>query len=130
MGADMPTNVFDLASRQASWLLAKQALVAQNVANANRPGYQALDLKPFESSLQTAQVELAITSPGHINAGGSQAEIAAEDSAADDGEISLSGNNVSQEQEMMKSGAIVRAYALNTSVVKAFNSMLLQAARG
>jgi flagellar basal-body rod protein FlgB len=48
MDADMAiNNVLDLAARQASWLLARQNLVAENVANANTPGYRISDLKPF-----------------------------------------------------------------------------------
>ena len=45
-------------------------------------------------------------------------------------EIYYSGNDVSHEDEMNKAGAILRAYSLNTSVVKAFNNMVQQAAKG
>ncbi|MGO8953114.1 MAG: flagellar basal body protein [Rhodomicrobium sp.] len=125
----MITNdVFDLAARQASWLLARQRVVAQNVANANTPGYKAADLKPFEATLQTASLQLASTSPAHFSVDESQPESAAE--AAENAETSITGNDVSQEQEMGKAGAISRAYALNTSIVKAFNGMVLLAAKG
>jgi flagellar basal-body rod protein FlgB len=131
MGADLITNdVFDLAARQASWLLARQNLVAQNVANANTPGYKAADLKPFEASLQTASLQLASTSAGHFSTVENQAELAGEDAIEGGGETYYSGNGVSQEQEMAKAGAIARAYALNTVIVKAFNGMVLQAAKG
>ncbi len=131
MDADMiMNNVFDLASRQASWLLARENVVAQNVANANTPGYKAADLKPFEANLQTASLALNVTSPAHFTIDESQAESTAEDATAGNIETFYSGNDVSQEQEMTKAGAITRAYALNTSVVKAFNSMVLLAAKG
>jgi flagellar basal-body rod protein FlgB len=131
MGADMITNdVFSLASAQAAWLLARENAVAQNVANANTPGYRAADVKPFEASLQSASLDLAATSPQHIGLGGSQVQAVSDDGAADDGETVLSGNNVSQEGEMMKAGQIGRGYALNTAIVKAFNGMILLAAKG
>ena len=60
-------NVLDLAARQASWLLSRENLVAQNVANANTPGYKTADLTPFEASLQTASLQLTTTSPRHIS---------------------------------------------------------------
>ena len=128
----MSTNdVFALASRQASWLLARQAAVAQNVANANTPGYKATDMAPFEANLQQSALQLAVTSPGHMSLGGDPAaQAAADKTAADDGETAYSGNNVSLEQEMMKAGEVARAYSLNTAVVKSFNSMILQAAKG
>lgn len=128
----MSTNdVFALASRQASWLLARQAAVAQNVANANTPGYKATDLAPFEANLQPAGLQLAVTSPGHMSLGGTPAAQALADTTAEaDGETSYSGNSVSLEQEMMKAGEVARAYSLNTAIVKAFNSMVLQGAKG
>ncbi len=123
-------NVLDLASRQASWLLARENLVAQNVAHANTPGYRTSDLKPFEGALQAATLQLAKTSAGHLDIAESDAEPDPDDlSVAKDG-TSLSGNNVSLEWEMLKGGEISRAYSLNTAVVKAFNGMLVQAGKG
>ncbi|MGO9544076.1 MAG: flagellar basal body protein [Rhodomicrobium sp.] len=121
-------NIFDLAAHQASWLLARQNLVAQNVANANTPGYRAADLQPFEASLQGASLQLVTTSAGHTSISGN--EPAAADTADDVTEAYFSGNDVGLEQEMVKASGISRAFALNAAVVKAFNGMLLQAAKG
>ena len=123
-------NVLDLAARQASWLVARENLVAQNVANANTPGYKTADLKPFEAEIQTASLSLTATSPKHISLGGGDFQHAAEDDAPLNRETFLSGNNVSLESEMMKGGEINRAHALNVAIVKAFNGMLLQSAKG
>ena len=122
-------DVFDLAARQSSWLLARQRVVAQNVANANTPGYKTADLKPFEATLQSVSLQLAATSPKHIVADESQVPAPVSENA-DNTEVYYSGNDVSQELEMAKAGEVSRAYALNTSVVKAFNGMVLQAAKG
>ncbi len=131
MDADMGiNNVLDLASRQASWLLARENLVAQNVANANTPGYRATDLKPFEAALETTSLKLATTSPRHISIPQSDFQAAAEETTEAKSDTYLSGNDVSLEQEMMKGGEINRAYSLNASVVKAFEGMLRQATKG
>jgi flagellar basal-body rod protein FlgB len=123
------TNIFDLAKHQASWLLARENLVAQNVANANTPGYKTADLKPFEASLQAASLQLATTSPAHLSIADSEKAPPLDESSPDKGETYLSGNNVSLEREMLKGGEINRAYSLNVAVVKAFNSMLLASAK-
>lgn len=122
-------DIFSLAARQSSWLLARQRVVAQNVANANTPGYKTADLKPFDATLQSVSLQLAATSPKHFVADESHAPVPVSENA-DNIEVYYSGNDVSEEQEMAKAGAVSRAYALNTSVVKAFNGMVLQAAKG
>jgi flagellar basal-body rod protein FlgB len=131
MDADMAiNNVLDLAARQASWLLSRENQVAQNVANANTPGYKTADLTPFEASLQTASLQLTTTSPRHISIPQSEFQITPEENTPEKGDTFLSGNNVSLESEMMKGGEINRAYSLNAAVVKAFNSMIVQSAKG
>ena len=126
----MANDVFDLAARQASWLLARQQVVAQNVANANTPGYKTADLKPFDAAMQSASLQLAATSPAHIVPDESKVDAEPDAGNADNPDVYFSGNDVSQEEEMGKAGAISRAYALNTSVVKALNGMILLAAKG
>jgi len=131
MDADMAiNNVLDLAARQSSWLLSRQNLVAQNVANANTPGYKTSDLTPFEASLQTASLQLTTTSPMHISIPQSEFQIAPEETTTEKSDTFLAGNNVSLESEMMKGGEINRAYSLNTAVAKAFNGMVVQSAKG
>ena len=122
-------NVLDLAARQASWLLARENLVAQNVANANTPGYKTNDLSPFEAAIQTASLQLTTTSPRHISI--TESEFNPQPMSRHIEErYFLSGNNVSLESEMMKGGEVNRAYSLNVAVVKAFNGMLVQSAKG
>ncbi len=40
-------------------------------------------------------------------------------------DVTVSGNSVNIEEEMVKAGAVNRDYALNTNIVKAFHKMLL-----
>jgi flagellar basal-body rod protein FlgB len=124
-------NVLDLAARQASWLLTRQSLVAQNVANVNTPGYKAVDLKPFDGALQAASLQLVKTSPNHMSIEESAADAATpEDASPQKNETYLSGNDVSLEREMLKGGEINRLYSLNAAVTKAFNGMIVQTAKG
>ncbi len=123
-------DVFGVAARQASWLLARQRVVAQNVANANTPGYKAADLKPFESVMQQASLPLAATSPKHFTLAAENAPAASAAENTDGAEVYYSGNDVSEEAEMAKGNEIYRAYSLNTSIVKAFTSMIMQSAKG
>jgi len=123
-------NVLDLAGRQASWLLSRQSLVAQNVANVNTPGYKSVDLKPFDGALQAASLRLARTSPLHMIVEERATDAATlDDSSLQKNETYFSGNDVSLEREMMKGGEINRLYTLNAAVSKAFNSMIVQSAK-
>ena len=54
-----PVYLFDLASAQQHWLAVRQATVAENVANANTPGYVGKDVAPFVDVLQQAQLQLS-----------------------------------------------------------------------
>lgn len=63
-----PTNLFDLAQRRLSWLDQRQQVLAQNVANADTPGWQARDLRPFADVLGDATgVAPARTSARHLS---------------------------------------------------------------
>lgn len=44
-------NLFDLAQQRLAWADRRQALLAQNIANADTPGYVARDVAPFAQTL-------------------------------------------------------------------------------
>lgn len=48
-----PTDIglFRLAERRLAWVDRRQQVLAQNIANASTPGYQARDVPPFEAAL-------------------------------------------------------------------------------
>src|SRR5665213_574072 len=121
-----PIYLFDLASQQANWLSVRQATVARNIANANTPGYGALDVQPFQNVLDKTALGMTATNVRHIALGGADLASAAVSKSAQNWEVTGSGNSVSVEQELMKSGDVNRGFSLNTSVVKAFNRMLLE----
>src|SRR5690606_13664657 len=63
----MGIGLFKLASRRLSSLATRHQVIAENVSNANTPGFVARDLKPFEAALEEAEVRLARTRPGHMS---------------------------------------------------------------
>lgn len=124
-----PLYVLSLASRQAQWLGARQQVIAGNVANANTPGFRASDVKPFAENLDRTAATVAVTDPRHISPDGSgTANVGRR--TVDGWETSASGNSVSLEAEMMKAGEVHRAFALNTSIVKALDRMILMSVKG
>ena len=86
------------------WHQARQEVLAENVANADTPNYQAKDLAPpnFERELAAASsLPLAVTEPGHIGgSGGGDPQFATD--ASGRYEITPRGNSVTHEDEMMK----------------------------
>jgi flagellar basal-body rod protein FlgB len=117
--------LFDLASRQAQWLSVRQATVAENVANANTPSYRTKEVEPFATTLQRTQLAMAASHPGHIAFAPSMQAKAIRGIP----EVGPSGNSVSLEKELIKSGEVSRDHSLNVGVVKAFHRMWMAAVR-
>jgi flagellar basal-body rod protein FlgB len=111
--------LFEALSKRMAWLTQRQTVLAENVANANTPGYVAKDLKELDFGTvlgKTAgKLQLAATEPGHIlsPAQDSGAQVVTE---ADD--HSLDGNGVSLEAQMMKVSTNAADYALVTTLYK------------
>jgi flagellar basal-body rod protein FlgB len=93
-----PTDIglFRLAEQRLAWVDERQQLLAQNVANANTPGFQPHDLSSFGAVLRGG--ELAQTSPLHFG-GASRAAEAALRKPVDH---APGGNGVSVESELAK----------------------------
>ncbi len=92
-------DLFSLAEQRLDWVSRRQQLLAQNVANANTPGYEARDLKPFASLLQSKVVSLAATSPLHLATLSDPAEKAQAEIVT---ERAPDGNAVSLDTELTK----------------------------
>ena len=116
--------LLQLASQQAKWLTARQTMIANNIANANTPGYRAKDIQPFSDVLNQTQITMATTNPLHIVPANEEFE-ATGSNEADSWDTTVSGNSVSLEQEMMKEGDINRSYTLNNNVKRAFHQMMM-----
>jgi flagellar basal-body rod protein FlgB len=123
-----PVNLFKLASLQAEWLSVRQAAVAGNIANADTPGYRAVDVEPFEKVLDRSGVALTAIHEGHF---GSRAQDVSFKTRDDDRTTAVlpSDNTVVLETELVKSGEVARNFELNTAIVKAFHRMTLMSVK-
>lgn len=118
--------VLQLASQRTQWLSARKSLIASNVANANTPGYHAVDLQPFSAVLDSTQVTMVSTNPGHMTPTQDDFD-AARVVESDPTDETLSGNSVNLEQEMIKLGDVNRDYSMATNVKRAIHQMMMSA---
>ena len=122
------TGLFKLASEHKTWLATRQAVIAGNIANANTPGYKSRDIAAFQASMGSVALAQTTTAPGHMTADvGSRALGVDTDDAK---EVLHSGNSVDIVEQLQKSGDVRGAFALNSSVVKAFHRMLMLTVKG
>jgi flagellar basal-body rod protein FlgB len=63
-----PTDIglFRLAERRLAWVDERQRLLAQNVANADTPGFKPRDVAPFAATLAGQDAALARTDKAHF----------------------------------------------------------------
>lgn len=112
---DIP--LFGMLKSRLGYLTERQKLVAQNVANADTPGYRPTDVKAFSfqaslmnqgagavyrggPSAPTSGVQMMATSAAHMAP--SNAPSAWRATAGADSETTLDGNSVSLEDQMLK----------------------------
>lgn len=120
-----PVHLFALATQHAQWASVRQAVVTGNIANANTPGYGALDIEPFSAVFNDTALTMARTAPDHFaleRAGASGA-------AAGGWDVKNTGASVALDQELMKADEVNRAFALDTSVMRSFHRMLMASLR-
>lgn len=102
----MQLSMFSLLADKMRWHQARQGVLAENVANAETPGFQAHELKPFDAQLQLSRdrlqpISTAATQPGHFSV--FNASSTGFSSAKDLGyEITPEGNGVTLEEQMTK----------------------------
>ncbi len=119
-----PIYLFELASRHAEWLSTRQATIAGNIANADTPGFKAKDVEPFTEVLEKTQLAMATTASRHLATGGTMTD-ATDVAEGQAWVVKESGNSVTLEAELLKSGQVDRAFTLNTSIQKSFYRLLM-----
>ena len=99
--ADIP--ILSMLRQRMEWHQERQRVLAENVANADTPNYQARDLAPpsFDREVSVASLALDRTAPGHIASDGGSGSQFASDSHGQF-EVRPRGNTVTHEDEMMK----------------------------
>ncbi|WP_029040878.1 flagellar basal body rod protein FlgB [Cucumibacter marinus] len=101
---DMP--ILSALKQKMNWHQSRQTLLAENVANAETPGYRGRDLKPFSfedhvNSLKLEGVETSATHKAHF-AVHSEVGRGFGTNKLNSFEITPEGNGVTLEDEMMK----------------------------
>jgi flagellar basal-body rod protein FlgB len=123
-----PVYLFNLIDQQKSWLSMRQSLVAQNIANADMPGYKAQDLMPFSRVMERSALDMAGANALHMRPSPTET-LAAAMRPTEGWETSHSGNSVSPELEMIKAGEVRGAFTLGTNLMRAFHGMWMSAVR-
>lgn len=109
-------EVLKIASSLAAHAAARQSAIAQNVANADTPGYRAQDLPDFAETYSAEEAApLRRTRAGHVAvAPGPVLPVAA--GQVDGSTMSPNGNSVSLEAEMVKAADVKREHDLALAI--------------
>lgn len=97
--------LFAALTEKMRWHQQRQTVLAENVANAETPGFVGRDLKAFSfgealGGVSMARVTMSTTSPNHISvSSGGDGDFGSNESGF---EVTPVGNQVSLEDEMMK----------------------------
>lgn len=115
---DTNLNILQLASRLAAHSSARQAVVTENIAHADTPGYRAHDLADFSETLKSGPGFSAITSrAGHVDFGAGHGGFEAAEVTAFGAETP-NGNTVSLEDQMMRSADVQQSHDLALGVYR------------
>lgn len=110
--------LFEALTKRMGWLGERQGVLAQNIANADTPGYVAKDLAPPDFSQLVAgasqRLAMATSDPRDLPPAGGQSAYRAISQRV--GERAPDGNAVQLEDQMMKVSDTANDYALTTSL--------------
>lgn len=112
--------VFSALTDKMRWHQSRQGLLAENVANAETPGFRGRDLAQYDfadrsSGFSTATVATAATQPMHFSVSSSEGGAFGAQRMANF-EITPEGNGITLEDEMMKVTTNMMDYQAATSI--------------
>ena len=116
-------GIFALAEHKLAWIDARQRVLAQNVANADTPGYKPRDITSFNDVMGAFGVEMARTSPLHL----AGLPVSLPSSQPRVQERSPDGNSVVLETEMTKIADDEGAQALTGNIWHSYMGMFMTA---
>ena len=124
--------LFSILTSRMSWLSSRQSVLAENVANAATPNYEARDLKPMEFSTmlagQVSQPTLVTTDARHLTVRATPAAFSPDQAKGEGG--TPTGNIVSLEQEMIKLSDTQIQYQTATNIYQKAVNMFRTALGG
>jgi flagellar basal-body rod protein FlgB len=98
--------LFSALKRKLAWLGQRQEVLAQNIANADTPGYRPSDLREFNFKeilrREPMQVNMATSESNHLGGRRRRIRDFTEESTRRPYETSLGGNAVILEEQVMK----------------------------
>ena len=115
--------LFDLLERKLSWVANRQQVVAQNISNADTPGYRSKDVAPFAAMLDQFDIAPARTSPLHL-AGFSPSTSTHRQPT---GERGPDGNAVGLEDQLTKAADNENMQAVTGNLWKTYMGMFMTA---
>ena len=119
-GAPDPASaLFALAEKRLAWVEQRQSLLAQNIANADTPGWRTHDLKPFDAMLSGATLMPVRTNPLHLVA----ATAGLQTAAAQASERAPDGNAVALDRELSKVADTESTHELVTDLYMKYAAM-------
>ncbi|WP_417624070.1 flagellar basal body rod protein FlgB [Paremcibacter congregatus] len=123
-------SLFSSLSQKMNWLTERQKVLAQNVANANTPGYVPKDLKKISFKAQVDQssaaggLRMSTTNSRHMSGAGAGNAYEINIQEASVKMASPDGNAVNVEDELIKMSDTQMEYATATNLYRKHVSML------
>ena len=100
---------------------ARMAVIAENVANADTPGYKAKDVPAFSEVYEAGGLDMRATRPGHL-VGHAAANLPNPDLVR--GHESPNGNSVSLDAEMVKSVEARQSHEMALAIYRATSDVV------
>jgi flagellar basal-body rod protein FlgB len=125
----MSGGLLELLTKKMSYLTQRQTVIADNVANANTPGFKPKDLVSFSEALNQAGgtgggLKMEVTSGMHLGGTHGVSGPYKTETEKDPYEVKPSGNAVVLEQQMSELAKNYTDYSLVTGLYHATASLL------
>ena len=116
-------EVTRMAQALAAHAGARQGVIAQNIAQADTPGYRARDVAPFAETYRAGNQSdtLFATRPGHIRTDANAADVGLHDAR---GAVAPNGNSVSLESEMVKAVDVKQQHDMALSIYRSVSDII------
>lgn len=123
-------SFFQIASQRMQWLGRRQAVVSENIANADTPNFKAKDVSPFAEMIDGARGSgLQVTNSKHLG-GLNTAQGVRVQTDPTVRDSSLTGNTVMLEEQTIKSADISENYRMAAELYRKGHDLLTLAVTG
>lgn len=120
-------SLLTMLTERMAWLNRRQAVLAQNIANADTPGYKPNDLAPVDfkrlAEAATRRIAITTTNSRHL-AGVSRTNATFSEIKQDTYEMSPSGNAVVLEEQLMKVAETVMDHQITANLYSKHVNMI------